>query len=172
MATNVNRTELVGNLGNDPEARFSSTGTSIVTASIAVHSSYKQGDTWQERTDWFRLVAFGDAGEALNRFHKGERIRVVGRLQSSSYTDRDGKQRTSIELVVLHSEPAPLPRKGDDTPTDAETPAVEEPAPAPEAPAESAEAPAPKPAGARRSPRSDRTEAGIPPRDARLSVCL
>jgi single-strand DNA-binding protein len=85
-----------------------------VTASIAVHSSYKQGEAYNERTDWFRLVAFGEAGEALNRFGKGERVRVVGRLQSSSYTDREGKQRTSVELVVLHSEPAPLPRKSDD----------------------------------------------------------
>ena len=100
MATNVNRSELVGNLGNDPEARFSSTGTSIVTASIAVHSSYKQGEEWQERTDWFRLVAFGEAGEALNRFGKGERIRVLGRLQSSEYTDREGQKRTSVEDIT------------------------------------------------------------------------
>jgi single-strand DNA-binding protein len=148
MATNVNRTELVGNLGSDPEARFSSTGTSIVTASIAVHSSYKQGEAWQERTDWFRLVAFGEAGEALNRFGKGERVRVVGRLQSSSYTDRAGKQRTSVELVVLHSEPAPLPRKSDDADAEAPAevePAAEEPTPEPEASAEITDAPAPKP---------------------------
>jgi single-strand DNA-binding protein len=147
MATNVNRTELVGNLGNDPEARFNATGTYIVTASIAVHSSYKQVESWQERTDWFRLVAFGEAGEALNRFGKGERVRVVGRLQSSSYTDRDGQKRTGVELVVLHSEPAPLPRKGDAAaaePAD-DTPAAEEPSPEPEAPAEIAEAPAQKP---------------------------
>jgi single-strand DNA-binding protein len=152
MASNVNRSELVGNLGNDPEARFNATGTYIVTASIAVHSSYKQGEAYNERTDWFRLVAFGDAGEALNRFGKGERIRVVGRLQSSSYTDRDGRQRTSVELVVLHSEPAPLPRKGDAAAEPPEAPTAETPA-EPEAPAVSeadaqrlsADAPAPKP---------------------------
>mgnify|MGYP001371878761 CR=1 FL=1 len=111
MATNVNRTELVGNLGNDPEARYSAAGTLIVTASIAVHSSYKQGEEWKERTDWFRLVAFGEAGEALARFGKGERIRVVGRLQSSEYTDREGLKRTSVEVVVLRSDPAPLTRR-------------------------------------------------------------
>jgi single-strand DNA-binding protein len=145
MATNVNRSELAGNLGNDPEARFNAAGTLIVTASIAVHSSYKQGETWQERTDWFRLVAFGEAGEALTRFGKGERIRVVGRLQSSSYTDREGKQRTSVELVVLHSELAPLPRKDAAAAPEPEAPAAEEPSPEPEAPAEIADAPAPKP---------------------------
>ena len=145
MATNVNRTELVGNLGSDPEARFNATGKDIVTASIAVHSSYKQGEAYNERTDWFRLVAFGEAGEALNRFGKGERIQVLGRLQSSSYTDREGKQRTSVELVVLHSDPAPLPRKGDDATVEPEAPVAEEPQAEPEAPAAIADAPAPKP---------------------------
>ncbi len=111
MTANVNRTHLTGNLGSDPERRFSATGTLIVTASIAVHSSYKQGDAWKERTDWFRLVAFGEAGEALGRFGKGERIAITGRLQSSEYTDREGQRRTSVEVVVLRSEPAPLARK-------------------------------------------------------------
>ncbi|MEI8305474.1 MAG: single-stranded DNA-binding protein [Chloroflexales bacterium] len=111
MTANVNRTHLTGNLGSDPESRFSATGTLIVTASIAVHSSYKQGEAWKERTDWFRLVAFGEAGEALGRFGKGERIQVTGRLQSSEYTDREGQRRTSVEVVVLRSAPAPLPRK-------------------------------------------------------------
>ena len=147
MATNVNRTELAGNLGNDPEARYSAAGTLIVTASIAVHSSYKQGEEWKERTDWFRLVAFGEAGEALGRFGKGERIRVVGRLQSSEYTDREGQRRTSVEVVVLRSDPAPLARKAVDAP-EPDAPladAAEEPAAEPEAPAESADTSAPKP---------------------------
>jgi single-strand DNA-binding protein len=145
MATNVNRTELVGNLGNDPEARYSATGAYVVTASIAVHTSYKQGEEWKERTDWFRLVAFGEAGEALGRFGKGERIRVVGRLQSSEYTDREGQRRTSVEVVVLRSDPAPLARKGNAEPAaEPESPAAEEPLAEPEAPAELADAPAPK----------------------------
>ncbi len=104
MATNVNRTELTGNLGNDPEARYTATGTLVVTASIAVHSSYKQGDAWQERTDWFRLVAFGEAGEALSRFGKGERIRVLGR-------DSPLRQRPCREIckIVGHNHIGPRP---------------------------------------------------------------
>ncbi|NTU79279.1 MAG: single-stranded DNA-binding protein [Chloroflexales bacterium] len=107
MATNVNRTELVGNPGNDPEARYTAAGTLVATASIAVHSSFKQGEEWKERTDWFRLVAFGESAEHLSRFSKGERITVTGRLQTSEYTDREGLKRTSVEVVVLRSEPAP-----------------------------------------------------------------
>ena len=145
MTTTVNRTELAGNLGTDPETRVNAAGTLIVTASIAVHSSYKQGEAWQERTDWFRLVAFGEAGEALTRFSRGERIQVQGRLQSSSYTDRDGKPRTSVEVVVLRSDPAPLPRKahGDPAP-EAPLAAAVELVIAAEAPAELVDAPAAK----------------------------
>jgi single stranded DNA-binding protein len=128
MTTTVNRTELVGNLGSDPTTRFNAAGTLIVTTSIAVHTSYRQGETRKERTDWFRLVAFGEAGENLAHFAKGDRIRVVGRLQSSEYTDRDGQKRTSVELVVLHSEPAPLPRKAEaEQPAEPAEQPVEEP---------------------------------------------
>jgi hypothetical protein len=66
--------------------------------------------------DWFRLVAFGEAAEHLVRFGKGERIAVTGRLQSSSYTDREGVKRTSVEVVVLRSDDAPLPRKAQPEP--------------------------------------------------------
>jgi len=128
MATNVNRTELIGNLGDEPQRRINPAGTLIVTASIAVHSSFKQDEEWQNRTDWFRLVAFGEAGENLSRFAKGERIAVLGRLQTSSYTDREGIKRTSVELVVLRSEDAPLGRKAQAAPVAAPAP-VEEPTP-------------------------------------------
>jgi len=111
MATNVNRTELAGNLGTDPQTRISAAGTTVTTASIAVHTSYKQGDDWKERTDWFRMVAFGEAAEYLASYRKGERIVVLGRLQSSEYIDREGSKRTSVEVAVLRSDPAPLPRR-------------------------------------------------------------
>ena len=145
MTTTVNRTELTGNLGTDPETRTNAAGTLIVTASIAVHSSYKQGEAWQDRTDWFRLVAFGEAGEALTRFSKGARIQVLGRLQSSSYTDREGAKRSSVEVVVLRSDPAPLPRKAQPDPEPkAPLAAAAEPMIAAEALAELVDAPAAK----------------------------
>jgi len=88
-------------------------------------------------------VAFGEAGENLSRFTKGERIRVMGRLQSSEYTDREGQRRTSVEVVVLRSDDAPLPHKGQPEPAPpAEDGAAEEPVVAPEAPAELTDAPA------------------------------
>jgi single-stranded DNA-binding protein len=86
-------------------------------------------------------VAFGEAGEALGRFGKGERIQVTGRLQSSEYTDREGQRRTSVEVVVLRSAPAPLARKAA---TEAEVEPEAEPAVEVEA-EPAAEAPQPTP---------------------------
>jgi single-strand DNA-binding protein len=134
MASNVNRSELVGNLGNDPETCIAASGTTVTTASIAVHTSYKQGDDWKERTDWFRLVAFGEAGERLASYRKGERIAVAGRLQSSEYVDREGVKRSSVEVVVLRSEPAPYPRRAEAE--QAAEPTSDEPAAEPEVIAE------------------------------------
>lgn len=133
MTTIINRTELTGNLGNTPEQRFGANGTLIATASIAVHSSYKLGEEWNERTDWFRLVAFGESAEHLSRFPKGARITVLGRLQSSEYTDREGQRRTSVEVVVLRSEPAPLLKKAEAAQEPEVVVAPEEDAPALEA---------------------------------------
>ncbi|NJN19298.1 MAG: single-stranded DNA-binding protein, partial [Oscillochloris sp.] len=126
--TQINHVELTGNLGSDPETRFSSGGTLIAQARIAVRSSWKAGDDWQERTDWFALVAFGPAAEVLAAFSKGERIQVAGRLQVNSWTDRDsGQRRERVEVVVLHSAAAPL-RRSDDT-TEAEAKAEPQPEP-------------------------------------------
>jgi single-strand DNA-binding protein len=123
MSTIVNRVELTGFLGGAPRTTTSANGTQVATASIAVHTSFKQGEGWQKRTDWFRLVAFGGSAERLASFGEGDRIAVQGRLQTSEYTDREGVKRTSVEVVVFRSEPAPLPRKAQ---TAEPEPAVEE----------------------------------------------
>ena len=145
MATNVNRTELTGNLGNDPEQRFGASGKDVSTVSIAVHTAETQHLASQRRarsgrrdatscvsTDWFRLVAFGESAERLSHFRKGERITVTGRLQSSEYTDREGQKRTSVEVVVLRSDPAPLTRRApvEENVEEAEA-TVEQPSPKP-----------------------------------------
>ncbi|PDV97306.1 single-stranded DNA-binding protein [Candidatus Chloroploca asiatica] len=109
----INRVELTGHLGATPELRTNSAGTRITTASLAVRNSYQVNEVWHEQTYWFRLVAFGNAADVLGNFSKGERISVQGRLQSNEYTDKEGLKRTSVEMVVLRTEAAPLPRKQD-----------------------------------------------------------
>ncbi|WP_129678333.1 single-stranded DNA-binding protein [Candidatus Chloroploca sp. Khr17] len=104
-----NHVELTGNLGAEPELRFTATGTPVAKASLAVHHRYLTGERWLQRTDWFRLVAFGAVAELLATFAKGERVNIRGRLQASSYLDREGVKRTTVEVVVLQARLAPLP---------------------------------------------------------------
>jgi single-strand DNA-binding protein len=88
-------------------------------------------------------VAFGEAGANLIQFRKGERIAVLGRLQSSEYTDREGIKRSSVEVVVLRSDDAPLTRRVAPQPQlPTEDSAAEETVVEPEAPTIIADAPA------------------------------
>ncbi|NJK32949.1 MAG: single-stranded DNA-binding protein [Deltaproteobacteria bacterium] len=100
-----NHVELTGHLGADPQQRTSAKAV-IVTARLAVNNSYTQGGALKERTDWFSLVAFGRVAEALQRFTKGERIAVEGRLQTDVWDGEDGKRHERVEVVVLRVEAA------------------------------------------------------------------
>lgn len=100
-----NHIELTGHLGADPQQRSSAKAV-IVTARLAVNNSYSQAGALKERTDWFSLVAFGRVAEALQRFTKGERIAVEGRLQTDAWAGEDGKRHERVEVVVLRVEAA------------------------------------------------------------------
>jgi single-strand DNA-binding protein len=143
MALSINRIELTGNLGSAPELRTTANGVLVATVSIAVRSSYKVGEAWQERTDWFRLVAFGERAEHLGHFAKGARISVTGRLQANSFTDHTGQRRTSVEVVVLHAEAAPLTRKAAEV-AEERQPEAELPPQADETPVAPEETPKPR----------------------------
>jgi single-strand DNA-binding protein len=123
MARN-NMVELVGHIGRD--AQISGT---VARTSIAVRNAWKDQDgSWQERTHWFPLVGFGEQSP-VRGLAKGAHITLSGRLQSSQFTDRDGVQRTSVEVVVLSVEPI---AKREAAP--AAEPPAEQPTPEPAAP--------------------------------------
>jgi single-strand DNA-binding protein len=88
---------LHGRLGGDPVERATRTGKSMMTASIAV-SVGRPGEP--EVTEWVNLVAFGKAGELLVRHQKGDVVAVMGTLTRSTFTRRDGEERTSWSLTV------------------------------------------------------------------------
>jgi hypothetical protein len=92
-----------------------------------------------------RLISRGEAGEYLASYRKGERIAIAGRLQSSEYIDRESVKRSSVEVVVLRSEPAPLPRRAEAAAAEPE-PASDEPAAEPEVIAEAEAEPLAEPA--------------------------
>lgn len=96
----VNKVIIVGNLGRDPEVRYAQSGMAICKLSVAVTEREKDGDQWVDRTEWFRVTVFGKTAEnAAQYLQKGRQVYVEGRLKTDKYTDKDGVERTSVEVV-------------------------------------------------------------------------
>jgi single-strand DNA-binding protein len=96
----MNQVMLIGNLGNDPQTRFSESGVQINNASLAVSDPFKQADgTWGFKTYWMRLVAFGKSAEKLAMFPKGSRIMVSGKIQTGSYEKDDGTMVYTTDII-------------------------------------------------------------------------
>jgi len=96
----VLRIEIIGNLGSDPEQRFTSAGVAQTTINVAVNSRRRGPDGENvERTDWFRARTMGAKAEYVQRFTKGQRVLVVGRLEIGEYTAKTtGERRTSYDI--------------------------------------------------------------------------
>lgn len=97
---------LIGKLGNDVEHRTLGSGNGLAKFSLAVNRNKKVGDEWETETTWFRAVAFGKLADNLASLKKGQQVIVVGYLKENSYTDKDGNERKSIELVVNDAGPS------------------------------------------------------------------
>ena len=100
MAEGLNRVMLLGNLGADPELRFTQGGSAVLNMRIATTETYLDKDkVRRERTDWHNVVVWGKRGEALAKFlTKGSSVFVEGSLRTSSYDDRDGNKRYKTEV--------------------------------------------------------------------------
>jgi single-strand DNA-binding protein len=94
------RIEIIGNLGSEPEQQFTAEGVSMASIRVAVNSRRKGPDGDQvERTDWFRVRAMGSKADYVQRFAKGQRVLVVGRLEIGEYTVKNtGEVRTSNDI--------------------------------------------------------------------------
>jgi single-strand DNA-binding protein len=94
--------QVKGNVGSDPELKFSKSNTAFVTLSVAYTPRSKQGDQWVDgETMWFRVVQFGTKAEAtVDAIKKGDSVIVTGELKQSTYTDKEGKEKTSLEIVA------------------------------------------------------------------------
>jgi single-strand DNA-binding protein len=102
MAEGLNRVMLLGNLGADPELRFTQGGQAVLNMRLATTESYLDKDrVRRERTDWHNVVVWGKRGEALAKIlTKGSRILVEGSIRTSSYDDREGQKRYKTEIHV------------------------------------------------------------------------
>ncbi len=103
MARGINKVILVGNLGNDPETRYTASGSAITTISIATSEQWtdKQTGQKQERTEWHRVKFFGRLAEIAGEYlRKGRQVYVEGRLQTDKYTDKQGVERYTTDIIA------------------------------------------------------------------------
>ncbi|MGB5366912.1 MAG: single-stranded DNA-binding protein [Polyangiales bacterium] len=102
MAEGLNRVTLIGNLGADPELKYTQSGQGVLRLRLATTESYmNRANERQQRTDWHTVIVWGKRGEALNNIlSKGRSICVEGRIQYRQWEDKDGNKRNSTEIVA------------------------------------------------------------------------
>lgn len=104
MAEGLNRVMLIGNLGQDPELRYTQSGQAVLNLRLATNESFLNRDNErQERTEWHTVTIWGKRGEALNKIlSKGKQLFVEGRLQTRSWEDKQGAKRYTTEVVATN----------------------------------------------------------------------
>ena len=97
----LNKAMIIGNLGRDPEMRYTPSGQAVTQFTVAVNRNYKDHDgNWQEETEWFRVVAWGPLAERTAEYlRKGRKVYVEGRLQTRQWEGQDGQKRYTTEIV-------------------------------------------------------------------------
>ena len=98
----VNKVILVGNLGSDPEVRYTPSGRAVANFSLATTEKFtnKEGEK-EERTEWHKIVAWARLGEICGEYlTKGSQVYIEGRIQTRSWEDRDGNKRYTTEIVA------------------------------------------------------------------------
>ena len=96
----MNKILVIGNVGNDPEMRYTPSGAAVTTFSLATNRVYTTSDgERREETEWFRVSAWGRLAEQCNNYvTKGRKVYAEGRLKSDTWTGNDGQPRVSLEI--------------------------------------------------------------------------
>ena len=128
----LNKIMLIGNVGTDPEMRFTANGNPVTSFRVATSRSYttSEGERRQE-TEWFTIVAWKKQAESCNQFlTKGQRVYVEGSLRTRSWEGRDGQKRVTAEVianrVLFLDRQAVAPLPGEEIPVEAPVEAAEE----------------------------------------------
>jgi single-strand DNA-binding protein len=101
MPDGLNRVEIIGNLGSDPEMRYTANGTAVTTFRVAVGRTYNFEGERREETEWFRVVAWNKLAELVQaHLTKGRKVYVEGRQSTRSWDGPDGQKRYMTELVA------------------------------------------------------------------------
>ena len=115
--SSVNKVIIVGNLGQDPEARFTPQGTAVTNLSIATNESWRnQEGQIQDRTEWHRVVLYGKMAETASEYmRKGSMVYVEGRLRTKEWEDQNQNKRKTTEVMCDNF--TMLGRRGDNQPS-------------------------------------------------------
>lgn len=102
MAKGINKVILVGNLGNDPEVRYTPSGAAVTTISVATSESWKDKDgNKQEKSEWHRVVFFGRLAEIAGEYlRKGSQVYIEGKLRTNKWQDQSGQDRYTTEILA------------------------------------------------------------------------
>ena len=98
----LNKCMIIGNLGRDPEMRYTPSGQAVTQFTVATNRNYhdQQGE-WQKETEWFRVVVWGQQAErAAENLRKGNKVYIEGRIQTRQWEDQTGQKRYTTELVA------------------------------------------------------------------------
>jgi len=120
----LNKCMIIGNLGRDPEMRYTPGGQAVTQFSVATNRNYRdpQGE-WQSETEWFRVVVWGDQGERVAEYlRKGHKVYVEGRLQTRQWEDQSGNKRYTTELIADRVNSLERRDREDGPPTPGEAP--------------------------------------------------
>jgi single-strand DNA-binding protein len=102
MSRGLNKVQIIGHLGRDPEMRYTPSGRPVTTFSVATTRSWSTASgERREETEWFNIVAWGGLAEVCNDYLvKGQQVYIEGRLQTRRWEDEDGNKRSSVEIVA------------------------------------------------------------------------
>jgi len=97
----LNKVQIIGSLGRDPELKTSGAGTSYTKITVATSERVKKGEEWVDHTEWHRVTIFGKQAENLVKYcKKGRRVYVEGKLRTSKYTDENGVEKFSTDILA------------------------------------------------------------------------
>jgi single-strand DNA-binding protein len=103
MARGINKAILIGNLGRDPETRYTQAGAAVTHFSVATSDSWrdKQSGEQQERTEWHNVVCFARLAEVAGEYlRKGSKVYIEGRIQTRKWQDKEGQDRYTTEIIA------------------------------------------------------------------------
>lgn len=97
----LNKIMVIGNVGKEPEMRFTPSGNPVTNFSVATSNRYQRDGEWQEETQWFTVVSWGKLAEICNQFiTKGQQIFVEGRLRMREWEGKEAQKRYNLEIIA------------------------------------------------------------------------